>query len=273
MELVKAKDNTETQNKKEELMKPTVDLVVVNFNTKTLLARCLASLRRYSGEPGSYRLWVVDNGSTDGSVPFIRSLPWVTGVYNRENRGYATACNQGIKAGRAPVIILLNSDTLATAGWLPPLVKALQDPKVAVVGPRLVTPDGFLVGAGVIGDETNPVIRGWGQPDDPALFAEPTVCLSVCGACLGLKRELLPELGYFDENYFHYFEETDYCYRARRHGYEVLYVPDSRVLHLVNGSCRNRKRLQAFFQQSKAYFDRKWRTGEETDQLRQNKLS
>ncbi|HHW12144.1 MAG TPA: glycosyltransferase family 2 protein [Firmicutes bacterium] len=243
-------------------MKETVDLIVVNFNTKKLLAACLDSLRRFSGAPDTYRLWVVDNASTDGSVTLIRSLPWVTGIFNRENRGYATACNQGIKAGNAPYIFILNSDTLVTEGWLPPLIAALQDPAVAVVGPRLVSPDGYLVGAGVVGTETAPIIRGWGVPDDPALFAEPTACLSICGACLGLKRALLPELGYFDENYFHYFEETDYCYNARRHGYKVLYVPTSRVIHLVNGSCRNRRRLAAYFRQSKAYFDRKWQIGE-----------
>ena len=61
-------------------MKETVDLIVVNYNTKKLLAACLASLRRFSGAPETYRLWVVDNASTDGSATFIRSLPWVTGL-------------------------------------------------------------------------------------------------------------------------------------------------------------------------------------------------
>ena len=243
-------------------MKETVDLIVVNFNTKKLLADCLASLRQYSGDPGAYRIWVVDNGSTDGSVTLIRSLPRVSGLFNRRNQGYAAACNQGIRAGAAPYIFILNSDTLVTEGWLPPLLKALQDPAIAIVGPRLVSPDGFLVGAGVVGDEAHPVIRGWGVPDEPSLFSVPTSCLSLCGACLGLKRALLPQLGNFDENYFHYFEETDYCYNARRHGYKVLYVPTSKVIHLVNGSCRNRRRLNSYFLESKAYFDRKWGTGE-----------
>ncbi|HBR35126.1 MAG TPA: hypothetical protein DD734_10860, partial [Firmicutes bacterium] len=106
-------------------MKETVDLIVVNFNTKKLLADCLASLRQYSGDPGAYRIWVVDNGSTDGSVTLIRSLPRVSGLFNRRNQGYAAACNQGIRAGAAPYIFILNSDTLVTEGWLPPLLKAL----------------------------------------------------------------------------------------------------------------------------------------------------
>ena len=75
-----------------------------------------------------------------------------------------------------------------------------------MVGPRLVSPAGYLVGVGVVGDEAAPQIRGWGVPDDPTLLPNPRACLSLCGACLGLKRALLPELGYFDENYFHYFE-------------------------------------------------------------------
>jgi GT2 family glycosyltransferase len=80
----------------------------------------------------------------------------------------------------------------------------------------------------------------------------------VCGACLGIKRELLPELGYFDENYFHYFEETDYCYNARAHGYKVVYCPESKVIHRYNGSCRSRRRLQEYFKKSEAYFRQKW---------------
>ncbi len=235
------------------------DLIIVNFNTKAHLATCLESIRKYTGSAKDYRIWVVDNGSTDGSVSLVRSLQWVNGIFNRENLGYARACNQGIKAGTGKYIILLNSDLIFTHGWLSPLIKALESPKVAVVGPRLVSPDGFLVGVGVIGTYAQPVIRGWGEPDQPDLYNQTTECISICGACMGIKRELLPELGYFDENYFHYFEETDYCYNAHSHGYKVLYIPESKVIHLVNGSCRNRRRLNQYFYKSKTYFEQKWR--------------
>ena len=78
-------------------------------------------------------------------------------------------------AGNGQYIIVMNSDLLATAGWLPPLLKTLRPPEVAVVGPRLVSPDGFLVGVGVVGTNEQPVIRGWGEPDRPDLYNEPTV--------------------------------------------------------------------------------------------------
>lgn len=235
------------------------DIVIVNFNTKKLLAGCIESIRQHTGSTEDYRLWVVDNGSADGSVAYLRSLRGVNPLFNRRNLGYATACNQGMAAGNGQYIILMNSDLLATPGWLPPLHKTLSNPEVAVVGPRLVSPDGFLVGVGVVGTNEQPVIRGWGEPDRSDLYNEPTECLSVCGACLGLKRKLLPELGYFDEHYFHYFEETDYCYHARWHGYKVVYTPESKLIHFVNGSCRNRRRLNEYYIRSKAYFDQKWK--------------
>lgn len=234
------------------------DIIIVNYNTKKLLAGCIESIREHTGSPADYRLWVVDNGSTDGSVAYLRSLRGVNPIFNRQNLGYAKACNQGMAAGCGQYIILMNSDLITTPGWLPPLLKTLRAPEVAVVGPRLVSPDGFLVGAGVVGTNEQPVIRGWGEPDRPDLYNEPTECISLCGACLGLKRELLPVLGYFDEHYFHYFEETDYCYNARWHGFKVVYTPESKLIHYVNGSCRNRRLLNQYYIRSKAYFDQKW---------------
>lgn len=235
------------------------DIIIVNFNTRKYLAACLESLRAHTGPAADYRIWVVDNGSTDGSRALIRSTQGVNGIFNHANRGYGAACNQGIKRGCGEYIFLLNSDTMVTPGWLSPLLKLLADPQTAVVGPRLVTPDGFLVGAGVVGTNSHPVIRGWGEPDNPDSYREVTECLSVGGACMGIKRALLPELGYFDEHYFHYFEETDYCYNARFHGYKVLYCPDSKVIHRVFGSCRNHRRLQQYFREGERYFQKKWR--------------
>src|SRR5690554_5077740 len=229
------------------------------FQYQKIPGCCLESIRAYSGHPGDYRVTVVDNASTDGSPALIRSTRWVKGIFNSVNRGYGAACNQGIKSGAGEYIFLLNSDTMVTPGWLPPLLLLLARPETAVVGPRLVTPNGFLAGAGVTGSNLRPILRGWGEPDDPDRYNEVTECLSVGGACMGIKRALLPELGYFDEHYFHYFEETDYCYNARFHGYKVLYCPDSKVIHRLSGSCRNRRRLQQYFREGERYFQKKWR--------------
>lgn len=236
------------------------DIIVVNFNTRKYLSDCIESIINFSGPRDKYRLWVIDNGSTDGSISLIKTSKWVTGIFNRENRGYARACNQGIRAGTGKYIFLLNSDLKVTANWLPPLIKTLEDSYlVAVVGPKLVSPQGYLVGAGVIGNNSRPLIRGWGEPAELARFNHSIECLSICGACMGIKREFLPRLGFFDEHYLHYFEETDYCYNARYHGFKIVYCPKSTVIHHVSGSCRDHQKLKHYFMQSRKYFQEKWK--------------
>ena len=234
------------------------DIVIVNYNTRHYLERCLESIRSFSGSWAAHRVWVVDNGSTDGSSIVWQNKSWVKAIINRRNRGYATACNQGIRAGNGVYIFLCNSDLVMTPHWLEPLTQLLSQPDVAVVGPRLVNPEGFLVGVGVVGTNAEPLIRGWGEPDEPFRYNEPTECISLSGACIGIKRELLTTLGLLDEHFFHYFEETDYCYQARFLGYKVVYCPDSKVVHRVYGSCRDNQRLKTYFQNGKEYFCRKW---------------
>jgi GT2 family glycosyltransferase len=238
-----------------------IDIVIVNFNTENYLHDCLQSIGTASDSTIPQRVWVVDNGSDDGSVALIRNYDFVTGIFNRKNRGYGFACNQGISAGNGDFIFLLNSDTMVTAGWLPPLLAILDSSsKVAVVGPRLINPEGLLVGVGVVGTNARPVIRGWQEPNQPHLYQETIEVLSVCGACMGIKRRLIPVLGLFDEHYFHYFEETDYCYNARFHGYKVIYCPKSTVIHRVFGSCREPLQLQKYFWDGETYFQKKWRS-------------
>ena len=236
------------------------DLIIVSFNTRRYLADCLKSIKEQTPLEQGINVWVVDNCSTDGSRELIKSCEWVQGIYNQKNRGYGAACNQGIHSGNGRFIFLLNSDTKVTPGWLPTLINTLESrPEVAVVGPRLVNPEGYLVGVGVIGTNAQPILRGWGEPDEPGRYNQYCDCLSIGGACMGIKRGLLSELGYFDENYFHYFEETDYCYNARYHGYKVVYCPESKVIHRVYGSCQNMRILNNYFSNSRNYFQDKWK--------------
>ncbi len=235
-----------------------VDIVIVSYNTSGHLRDCIRSIREHT-LPDDYQIWVVDNASTDDSPQLIKALPEVEGIFNHSNRGYGAACNQGIKAGNGQYIFLLNSDIRVTPHWLPPLVRVLKSSaRIAVVGPKLVSPKGFIFGAGVVGTNAHPVIRGLGEPNLPSRYNRITECLSVGGACMGIKRELLPKLGLFDEHYFHYFEETDYCYNARFHGYKVVYCPESQVTHYGHGSCHDSAKLDGYFRASESYFKQKW---------------
>ncbi len=237
-----------------------VDIIIINHNTKDYLSDCLQSIKKFSGNTDDYRVWVVDNASSDGSVELIKNRgDFVNGIYNQKNRGYGPACNQGISSGTGNYIFLLNSDTIVTDKWLPPLINGLSSSGVAVVGPRLVNPSGLLVGVGVVGTNAHPVFRGWNEPNEPDRYNKQLEVLSVGGACMGIKRELIPQLGFFDEHYFHYFEETDYCYNARYRGYKIIYCPASTVIHQVSGSLQDKQRLRKYFREGEKYFQKKWR--------------
>lgn len=252
---------------------PWVDLVIVSYQTRKLLELCLKSIIHYTDLP--YHVTIVDNGSTDGTRRLALEYPRFTWIWNRKNIGYGRACNQGAAAGRGRHIIFMNSDTEVTKAWLSPLIERLEnDSKIALVGPRLVSPEGRLVGVGVVGDAKSPSIRGWMEPDEPTRYATSTDCLSLCGACIGMKRGLIPFIGLFDPVFFHYFEETDLCYRARHLGYRVVYEPASRVIHQVSASCTDTRRLKEYYLRSKRLFEEKWKTiwggvehGEENDRL------
>lgn len=236
-----------------------VDLVIVNYNSRRYLEKCLASIYRYTPRP--FKIIVVDNGSTDGSVEYLEGRSDLECLPNQENLGYAAACNQGIRQGVNPYIILLNPDIEVTRGWLEPLLGSARHPKVAVVGPKLVNSEGLLVGTGVKdwNELTRP--RSWMQPDYPGRFMKPEECISVGGACYLIKRALLPELGFFDERYFLYFEETDYSINALLKGFKVIFNPKSVVIHHVGatgGGGGHQARLN-YFRESRAKFVAKWR--------------
>ncbi len=236
-----------------------VDIVVVSYNCLAHLKRCIGSIRQHADL--AYTLLVVDNASTDGTREYLNSLPGATVILNTRNWGYARACNQGANAGQGRYILLLNADTAATPGWLSALVRGFQsDSQIAVVGPKLVDFQNRIVSAGVIGSNASPRIRGWMKPDDPGLYARPIDCLSVSGAAYMIRRDLIPVLGLFDESYFFYYEETDYSYNARRHGYRVVYWPYSRMYHAVSGASGNKsgQELRQMFSESERYFRAKW---------------
>lgn len=240
-------------------MQTMIDIVVINFNTQSLLLNCLQSIHAYTESP--YHLIVVDNGSSDGSVESARALKWpnLTVIANETNGGYAKACNQGIRAGNSPYIILLNSDILAMKNWLQPLLDCMHgDDKIAVVGPKLVDLQGRITGAGIVGTNAHHEPRGLLEYDEPGKYMLQEDCISVCGAAYMIRRDLLSILGLFDENYFFYFEETDYSFQARSHGYRVVYCPQSRMYHLLGKSCHNHTVLRAYFEASEKYFQQKW---------------
>ncbi|KUO96285.1 glycosyltransferase family 2 protein [Ferroacidibacillus organovorans] len=240
-------------------MNSIVDIVIVNYNTKKLLLTCLESIHKHTDEP--HHIYIVDNGSTDGSVERLARIDCshLNVIANSRNTGYAVACNQGIRAGQSPFILLLNSDVIVTQGWLSPLLECMNtDSKIAVVGPKMVNQKGLITGAGIVGTYQNHAPRGFMEVDAPGKYEEVEDCFSVCGAAYLIRRSLLDTLGLFDENYFFYFEETDYSLNARSKGYRVVYCPKSKIIHLTGQSNKNHEQLRNYFTVSEHYFRKKW---------------
>ncbi len=208
-------------------------VVIVTYNVRDVVRQCLRSL----GEEAE--VFVVDNASQDGTVDAIRSeWPAVTVIANAQNRGFAAANNQALSRARGRYLCLLNPDTVLRPGALAKLQSALeQHPRLGMVGPRLLNPDGSLQSAGLSFPTWSGLLGAavpWTRPSRLSLPADGGLrpCDWLIGACLLMRRQVLEEVGYLDEGYFMYGEEKDLCYRARQAGWQVACVPDAQVVHL-----------------------------------------
>jgi GT2 family glycosyltransferase len=236
-----------------------IDIVVVTFNSAEHIGACLRSI---AGADIAARLTtvVVDNDSTDRTVEVIRSSHAdVRLIANRSNRGFAAACNQGIRAGSGELVLLLNPDAQLLPATLRQLAGYMdRQPRAGIVGPRLVRPDGSLQpDASATGRfpsfrqalfEYTRLGRMW--PDSPwnreyfltgadRLASRPVAMLQ--GACFLFRRSLLDDVGAFDERFFLYFEETDFCKLAADRNWQAHYVGEAAAIHLGSQSSPARR--------------------------------
>ena len=240
-----------------------VDLsaVVVSWNVRDLLRRCLCSLLQApgfelqgvtgAGDPPAparrLEIVVVDNGSGDGSVEMVRGeFPGVRLVANEANRGFTAANNQGLALSRGRWLLLLNPDAELVGDALSTMVEYMQaHPDVGALGPQLRYPDGSLqpsrrrfptfatalVESTVIQEwwADNGLLRRYYMADTRDDAVQPVDW--VVGACLLIRREAYDQVGGLDEGFFMYSEEMDWCRRLKSAGWEVVYLPTATVIH------------------------------------------
>ena len=246
-----------------------VSVVIVSFNTASILRDCLVSLVR-ANNPVVAEVIVVDNASTDGTDQMVRDeFPFVRLIVNQANRGFGAANNQGVAAAHGAYILLLNSDTVVQPGAIEQLVIHLeQHPHVGLVGPCLQGADGKLQRSSfrfptpdiLLLEQLNvasslPVMLGR-KPNSPITGGLAVDWL--LGACLLGHRELLTALGPFDESFFMYGEDIDLCYRVHCKRLGVHLVPGAIVTHLGGMSTRgNRTRMAVRSTESMYQFYRK----------------
>jgi GT2 family glycosyltransferase len=185
----------------------------------------------------NFKVYVVDNGSTDESVNFVRiKYPNVGVIRLQENMGFARASNLAIRQSKAPFICLLNNDIQVTTDWMTVLMQDFRNPKVAVAVPKMYDFQGRVNSAGGVCDFYGFAFnRGIGEEDTGQYDQSRYVAYGCLGAAL-VKRAVFNEVGYFDETYVFYHEDVDFSWRLILRGYEIRYNPGSVVYHYHMGT-------------------------------------
>lgn len=238
--------------------------IIVSYNTRQMTLECLRALEAdLAGIPSE--IWVVDNGSTDGSAEAIRrELPSIRLVENNENVGFGAANNIAMRQAGGSYFLLLNSDAFPLPGAIGTLIEYLENhPCAAIAGPRLLNGDGSLqiscfkfpsplrawlenlwISAafprhGFLGD-----YRFWRHDSERNVEF-------LIGACMVVRREVFEQTGGFDERFFLYSEETDWQRRIRNLGWEIVFTPAAQAKHLGGASgAGDKKNINRFFMES-----------------------
>ncbi|MGR3218328.1 MAG: glycosyltransferase family 2 protein [Candidatus Anammoxibacter sp.] len=227
-----------------------VAFIIVTWNARDLLLDCLDSLFKQVALI-DYEVLVVDNGSKDGTVEAVKQkFDSVRIIANKENVGFAAGNNQGFKEMSSRYAVLLNSDTIVLGGTFEKLVKFLDEHQdVAVVGPQLINKDGSkqncfhnypslvteVIGLGLL-KSFFPVK----YPSKRRNYEEPLETDSILGACLMVRKEVIEQVGYMDDGYFFFLEETDWCFRMRNAGWKIYHIPDVKIVHLHGESTKKK---------------------------------
>jgi len=243
-----------------------LDIIIVNHNTAALLDACLRSLEAHPPAEGANTI-VVDNASHDGSVELVRKRhPAVQLLPLDRNVGFAAANNAAIRQSSAPLVLLLNSDTLVPDGAIDTLIGRLRSTGAAVAGPRLVDGDGRPEIS--FGSMLSPLAElrqafrmrrarsrsaRAGQAVARLLTEERQVDW-VTGACLLVTRTAAVDAGLLDERYFMYEEDVDFCAALRARGGTILFTPRAEIVHLGGRSLPDTARKREWYDRSHLAF-------------------
>ncbi|MBI5936394.1 MAG: glycosyltransferase family 2 protein [Betaproteobacteria bacterium] len=218
-------------------------VVIAHRDGAELLLQALSHLQA-ALDPARDEVWLVDNGSRDDSLARVRAAyPHVHVIENGCNNGFGRACNQAIRQSTGEFVLLLNNDAHVQPDALDRFEQNLRElPRAAIVAGQLYGPDGSTQRShGVL-----PTVRaelGLGRQPLPKLAPDrPNEVETVVGACMAVHRAAIAQAGLLDEAFFFYFEETEWCARLRRHGWQVWLDPRIRVTHLKGASTRTVRR-------------------------------
>lgn len=218
-----------------------VSVIIPNYNGIAFLDSVLNSLEGQTAE--NFEVILVDNGSSDGSCSFVSgNYPWVHIIELPENFGFCRAVNEGIRAAKAPYVLLLNNDTEVTENFVEEMLSAIQrHEKAFSCAARMVQ----YHDRDKLDDAGNyycalgwPYARGKGR--DVHSYEKEEKIFAACAGAAIYRKKLMEQVGLFDEEHFAYLEDVDIGYRARIYGYENWYAPQAVVYHVGSGTSGSR---------------------------------
>ncbi len=250
-----------------------VSIIIVSYNTKDLLLRCLRSINQAASKL-KCEIIVIDNASADDSAEAVaQEFPSVQLIRNSANKGFAAANNQGINKAAGKYLLLLNPDTLFVEDAVAPMFEFMeQKPEAGVVACKILNRDGSLqpsyfpfsnlltvAWTAAFLDRFMPLnwVNGrWVAAHQPA--QTPFRVQRLLGAFLFVRREVFEKVGLFDDDFFLFSEEEDFCYRVFRQGQAIYYFPQTQIIHLGGQSAaRNNPQAVVYANESKVHFFRK----------------
>ncbi len=234
---------------------PIVSIIIPVFNKWEYTAKCLRALAENTREL-AHEVIVIDNASSDETARALPCLPGVRTVRNQDNLGFARASNQGAALASGRYLLFLNNDTEPHARWASAMVAEIElDPAIAIVGSKLLYPDGTIqhAGVGFAYAVWQPIMPMHVDARRPAASVttrrEPD---AVTAACMLVRPEVFRAAGGFDEGYVNGYEDVDLCLTLRARGYKIVFTPDSVVTHhesisegRFDSSAANTERLMA----------------------------
>jgi hypothetical protein len=226
-------------------------VIIVNWNTKDLVCQCIDSLAQTLKKTDT-EVFVVDNGSTDGSLGVVREkFPGVRLIENPVNLGFAKANNQAISLSSREYLLLLNPDTQVKDEAIERMLSFMDaHPEAGVVGAQLLNVDASKQNSianfpSLATELLNKSFLRWLFPDKfpgkETDYPGPVEVDSVIGACMMARRKALEQVGLLDEEYFLFLEETDCCYRMKKAGWKIYHIPQAKILHFQGKSAEAEK--------------------------------
>ena len=245
-----------------------LSIVIVNWNTKKLLLDCLASIFETVSNI-STEIWLIDNASVDGSVEAVEQVyPNVNIIQNSKNLGFAAANNQAFSKMRGRYALLLNTDTVLVKGAVAEIYRFMENhPDVGMACGQLLNSDGSRqnsfanfpgLASLVLGESLLQFIFPRKYPGKRKAISRPMEVDSCIGACLMVRAKAMETVGWLDENFFFFLEETDWACRMKKAGWKVCIVPSARIFHLQGQSVGHDIRSRILFYRSRYFYFKKW---------------